>query len=178
MIKIGIEMAKIYYSGSILGTAEEDAELPVKIVEYLMEQGHDVLSKHVAFPSNHTGSNGNKMKLPRAILDTPEMPSGEDLYKAIRKFDTECVDKAEFFVALINAPAHGVGMEIERALLRGERGIPPPSQILCLAHRKNREKISGMIRGVDRGAHPNFDIFIYETFEDIKTRLKSLIGQG
>ena len=167
-------MAKIYYSGSILGVPEEDLELPVKIVQFLLKEGHEVLSKNVAFPSNYTNADGTKIKLPQAILDMQPIPTGEELHKAIRKIDTECVDSAEYIIALINGPSHGVGMEVERALLREERGLPA-AQILCLAQERNKNKISPMIRGVDRDIYRNFDIFLYTDFEDIKVKLKSFV---
>ena len=167
-------MAKIYYSGSIAGTAEEDVELPVKIVEFLAAKGHDVLSKHVALPSNYTSANGFKFKLPQAILDMPKMPEGYELFQAVRKNDVESVDAAEYFIVLINAPSHGVGMEIERALLREERGLSAVP-MLCLLHEKNKDKASWMIRGVDQNIHKNFEIFLYNNFNNIKTKLESFV---
>lgn len=39
---------KIYYSGSINGTPEPDPELAWKLVQYMIQNGADVLSEHVA----------------------------------------------------------------------------------------------------------------------------------
>lgn len=83
----------------------------------------------------------------------------------IRRQDTEWVDTCSHFIAVVNAPSHGVGMEIERALLKPRLGLNE-TPILCLVHESLVEKLSYMIRGISQTEFPNFSL---ETYADLKS---------
>ena len=67
-------------------------------------------------------------------------------WELVRKIGMECVDEADVLVALANAPSHGVGMEIERALTRHERGLRPMN-VICLVEKDRMDKVAWMLRG-------------------------------
>jgi hypothetical protein len=68
-------------------------------------------------------------------------------------------------VALVNGPSHGVGMEIERALLKPERGLPL-TPILCLIRADLLEKLTWMIRGIKQEG------FYLKTYTDLDSAQK------
>ena len=135
----------VYYSGSIRGVPEPDPEFAWKLVQYMINGGADVLSEHVA------ARNQAEMALVRtrrmgaalaALVDNHPEP-----WYAVRQQDIEWVDQATHVVALVNGPSHGVGMEIERALLKPERGLNQ-TPILALVRTDLMDKLTWMIRGV------------------------------
>lgn len=160
-------MKKIYFSTSILGAAEADADLPEKLVSFMIESGFDVVSKHVALPSNFISAAGVKMKLPAPVAAKAADMTETEICQEIRDFDTKGVDASDYIITLINAPAHGVGMELERALLRPERGLSP-AKILCLASANPAPRISGMIRGINPAQFPHFQLSLYKDAADAK----------
>ncbi|MFH1895887.1 MAG: hypothetical protein ABH814_00200 [bacterium] len=112
---------KVYYSGSIRGVPESDPDLPWKLVQYMVQNGANVLSEHVAGRTREEMQEIRLRKLgPRAneFLESPEP------WIVVREEDVRWVDEADYLVALVNGPSHGVGMEIERALLKPDRGLP------------------------------------------------------
>jgi nucleoside 2-deoxyribosyltransferase len=79
----------------------------------------------------------------------------------IYRRDVEAVRKADFIVAEISSPSHGVGMEI---MLGIELGTP-----LLLFHHKDVNRISKMITGADGVA-----IFSYREPEEVAAVLRSI----
>lgn len=153
---------KIYFSASIRGE-NADLELGYKVVTYLKEQGHDVLSEHVGSRNSDemnakllekTGTDRLKLVEPRAS-------------QFIREIDTAWVDEADCLVVVITGASLGVGMEIERALLKPERGMPE-TPIFCFVHATYAPGLSAMVRGV---SDTTFHLFSYTTFEEIREQL-------
>jgi len=135
---------RVYYSGSIKGIPEQDQQFPWKLVKYMSEKGADVLSEHVAA---RTKEEMDSIRAKRIGKTVKELNENKKPWFEIREFDVEWVDKATHVVTLVNGPSHGVGMEIERALLKPERGLSL-TPILALVKDNFLEKLSYMIRGI------------------------------
>ncbi len=148
----------IYYSGSIRGVPESDPEFPWKLVQFMIQNGADVLSEHVAAR--------NKDEMVKIFAKR----SGHNRYEEIepwwiaREVDMRWVDEATHVVALVNGSSHGVGMELERAIHKPERGLNE-TPILCLIREDLLPGLSSMIRGVSKKEHPKFYIKTYSDFK-------------
>jgi len=169
--KNNLKGVKVYYSGSIQGVPEAEPDFAWHLVQYMIDEGVNVLSEHVA---GRTKEERNKVRARNLGLDIKEMLSEEKPWFGIREADTKWVDEATHMVALVNAPSHGVGMEVERALLKPERGLPETS-ILCLVHTDMLKKLSCMIKGINREDYPNFLLATYRDLEDAKKIVKDFL---
>ncbi len=162
---------KVYYSGSIKGASEIDPAFAWHLVSYMIEEGAEVLSEHVA------ARNPEEM---RAILARRTGKSIQELWEnpepwfAVRTNDINWIDEATHFVALVNAPSHGVGMEIERALLKPQRGLPL-TPILCLVHEHVLERMSWMIRGISAQECPVFFLKTYKNFDEAQSIVRTFL---
>jgi hypothetical protein len=144
----------VYYSGSIRGVPEPDPEFPWRLVQFMLENGADVLSEHVAArtPEEMIEIRARRMGTTVAKLNQDPVP-----WITVRDQDMAWVDQATHVVALVNGPSHGVGMEIEHALLKpmlGENVTP----ILALVREDLAPKVTFMIRGI---TDPNFELQEY-----------------
>lgn len=148
----------VYYSGSIKGAPETDPDFAWKLVQFMSENGADVLSEHVAARNSEEMDQIRGARMGN-LFDT-EIKNHPEPHFGIRKFDIKWVDAATHMVALVNAPSHGVGIEIEHALLKPRLGLNP-TPILCLVHEGNLNKLSPMIRGIIE------DEFYLETYTDL-----------
>ncbi|MFC1625668.1 hypothetical protein ACFL1Q_01335 [Patescibacteria group bacterium] len=155
---------KVCYSGSIKGVPEAEPDFLWQLVRFIASGGADVLSEHVAARSQQEMDEVRAMKWG---MDIQEMLAQPEPWFSIRKKDTEWVDEATHVLALVNAPSHGVGMEIERAILKPERGLKE-TPILCLIHEQMVEKLSFMIRGVTEEEAPNFYLKTYSSLHEAK----------
>lgn len=161
------EGLKIYYSGSIKGAPELDPNFAWHLVRYMVEGGANVLSEHVAARNPQEMEEIRARKTGMNTEDFKNMPREIFLRDIVRKQDVKWVDEATHFVSLVNAPSHGVGMEIERAILKPERGLNM-TPVLCLVHENLFEKLSGMVRGVSKEEHPAFYVKTYKDLEEAK----------
>lgn len=136
----------VYYSGSIKGVPEPDPEFAWKLVQFMIDNRADVLSEHVAARNREEMAlvRTKRMGAARAAL----MDNHPEPWYAVRRQDTEWVDQATHIVALVNGPSHGVGMEIERGLLKPERGLKR-TPILALVRADLIDKLTWMIRGIE-----------------------------
>lgn len=160
-------MKTVYFSSSIFGVKKVPPEMPVNLVNHMKAMGYDVLSEHVALTDD------NQVFATLSKKSGMQIPQRKGYEKEIRKADTAWVDKADYFVGLVDGPSLGVGMEIERALLRHERGLAPVD-ILCLVHADNYEGLSAMVKGVEA---PQFFLKIY-TDEADAIKIVSQFLQG
>lgn len=133
--------ARVYFSGAIRGATLPFPDVTRRITRFLMQRGAEVLSEHVGADTlgarNHTF-------LARTGIDLTAVSAP---WEVVRRIDTGWVDSATHLIAVVDGPSHGVGMEIERALLKPERGLAR-TPILCLVHEELLEDLSWMIRGV------------------------------
>ena len=159
------EGKKIYYSGSIAGVAEREPDFAEHLVRYMAENGATILSEHVAIPHKK-----DEFKLALATelglsFEKFLQLDQNELSRRIYENDIRMVDKATHFIALVNAPSHGVGMEIQRALDKPKMGLNP-TPILCLVHEEAMITLSSMIRGVSGEKDCIFLIKTYRTLFD------------
>lgn len=159
--KLPFKGLKIYYSGSIKGAPEADPHFPWHLVQYMAENGADVLSEHVAARSQQEMDH---IRAKRIGMTVQRLLANPEPWYGIRKQDIEWVDEATHMVALVNAPSHGVGMEIERALLKPARGLGV-TPILCLIHQDLLSKLTFMIRGV---AEEESRAFFLQPYTDLR----------
>ena len=161
---------KLYFSGPIQGIQQIDPNFSWAIVQYIKSLGYDVLSEHVA---GRTKQENTKILLEKTGIDrTSEKESWWGVYKV----DMNWVDEADSFVAVVDGPSHGVGMEIMRALLKPQRGLNETS-IICLVHQENLNKLSWMIRGVPVEQYPNFHLETYTNIDNAKSVLENLLAK-
>ncbi len=147
---------RVYYSGTIRGVGGRRSNLARRLVAFMAQQGADVLSEHVAAA---TPEERDSTFRARTSFDLPAM---DEPWKVVRHVDTCWVDAATHLVAVVDEPSLGVGMEIERALLKPQRGLVR-TPILCLVHESRLENLSWMVRGV---AEPDFYLRTYGDVDD------------
>ncbi len=108
----------IYFSCSITG-GRKDQHIYQRIVNYLVENGHEVPTAHLA--------SSDVMK------DESDL-NAVDVYQR----DMEWVRNCDVLIAEVSTPSHGVGYEIAAAIFLGK-------QVMCCYHKDKR--ISKIISG-------------------------------
>ena len=108
----------IYFSCSITG-GRNDQPVYAAIVDWLLAQGHEVPTAHLAQPQ---------------VMAAEVTIEPSTVYER----DIAWLDAAEAVVAEVSTPSHGVGYEIAYAIMAGKR-------VLCLA--REGAKVSKMITG-------------------------------
>ncbi len=159
--KLPFKGIKVYYSGSVKGIPEDDLDFPYELVQFMIENGANVLSEHVAAKTSHER---DKVMARNIGKNVEEIKNHSKPWQLIRKVDMEWVDEADCMVALVNSPSHGVGMEIERAVLKKERGLTS-IPVLCLVKTDLLDKLSFMIRGIN---NDNFYLKSYKNLSSAK----------
>jgi len=158
-MKKEFEGLKIYYSGSMQGVQEQDLDFPKELVKFIQDGGANVLSYHVALGK---GEESNRLLFQQLGISIEETSIVEKS-RIIRHQDIAWVDEADYVVALVNSPSHGVGTEIQRALDKEKMGMKK-TPILCLIKEELREKLSFMISGV---YIEESDVFYLKTYKNI-----------
>ena len=111
-------MLNIYFSCSLTGGRADEAIYAI-IVDYLLAQGHEVPTAHLAHPE---------------VMSLERVVDPEEVYTR----DIEWIDACDAVVAEVSTPSHGVGYEIAYALSQGK-------PVLC-CHREG-VPVSKMITG-------------------------------
>jgi hypothetical protein len=156
---------KIYFSASIRGE-KADPKIGMKNIKYLQSLGHRVLSEHVGSSSREEMNTIIKKNTGTA----PSELSEPKMSQYIREIDTNWVDEADDLVVVVTGASLGVGMEIERALLKPERGLNH-TPIHCFVQAEYLENLSAMVKGI---TETQFTLYSYQNFEDIKEALKKI----
>jgi hypothetical protein len=155
----------VYFSGPIRLGDNEVLELSHQIIESLKQVGYRVLSEHV----------GGRTREERESVFVRH--KGTDLvdhnapWVETRQTDIRWVDDATHLIAVVNTASHGVGMELERAILKPERGLPE-THILCLIEQHRLESLSWMIRGIDEA---NVEIATYQSLGEAISKAVSFL---
>lgn len=108
----------IYFSCSLTG-GRADEQIYGRIVDHLLELGHEVPTAHLARPE---------------VMELEQVVDPEEVYRR----DIEWIEACDAVVAEVSTPSHGVGYEIAYALSRGK-------PVLC-CYRENAP-VSKMITG-------------------------------
>jgi len=108
----------IYFSCSITG-GREDEKTYQRIVNYLLKNGHEVPTAHLASPD---------------VMEGESDLNAVDVYQR----DLEWVKNCDVLIAEVSTPSHGVGYEIAAAIYLGK-------QVMCCYHAD--KKISKIISG-------------------------------
>ena len=133
--------------------------------------GADVLSEHVAARSIAEMDSIRARRIGMTIQQLKEQP---EPWFGIRAQDIEWVEVATHVVAVVNAASHGVGMELERAILKPRLGLNY-TPILCLVHDSLIDKLSFMVRGVSVEECQDYTVRVYSRLEDAKQLVSSFL---
>jgi hypothetical protein len=160
---------KIYFSNSIQGVLNQDPNLGWEIVNFLLENGANVLDKHV-------GGRTPEEKHGLFITDNGfDFNECDNPRSAVEQTDIKQVDEATHLVVFVDGPSHGVGNEIQRAIDRYEfKG--ENIQILCLVSEERADKLSWMISGKKSPKYPFFHLEVYKDVEEAKKHIFSFLA--
>lgn len=109
---------KVYFSCSLTG-GRGDQPVYAAIVEWLVAQGHSVLTAHLTRAD--------------VMVDEDSMTP-----EAVFMRDIAWLNESDVVIAEVSTPSHGVGYEIAHAVLKGKR-------VLCIARQGAR--VSKMLSG-------------------------------
>lgn len=158
---------QVYISAPIFGQKDQHHINVPQLVEYIMENGGDVLDEHikgetveemVAIVERRTGVN-------RLASDEP--------WKIVYQQDVEWVDAATHMILFVDSPSLGVGMELMRGLLKPELGHEA-SPILLLVHEDNLPKLSMMVRGIPEDKY-QVSLATYRDFSDVTSLVDNFL---
>lgn len=168
------EGLKIYYSGSIKGAREINPDFAWDLVQYMIGGGANVLSEHVA-ARNKTEMDQIKARRMGISVDAlKKIPRAIYVRDVVRKQDLDWVDEASHVIALVNAPSHGVGMELQEAILKPRLGLNL-TPILCLVHMDVCTGLSGMITGVRDDENSQFYVGVYQNLDEAKAMVHTFL---
>jgi len=164
---------KVYYSGSIKGVPEKDPEFAWKLIQYLIENGANVLSEHVSGRNREEMDQILAKKTGKTIEEIKNDPQPQF---TIRSQDLKWVDEATHMVALVNSPSLGVGMEIQRAIDKSKLGMNE-TPILCLVREDISSKLSFMVSGISSQESPKFKLSVYKDLEEAKKHIFDFLSE-
>ena len=108
---------KLYFACSLTG-GRKDERIYGRIVDHLLELGHDVPTAHLADPS---------------VMEEEQVVAPEVVYQR----DVKWIQESRALIAEVSTPSHGVGYEIAYALSLGKpvlccfrEGVPISKMIL------------------------------------------------
>jgi nucleoside 2-deoxyribosyltransferase len=130
---------KIYLAVPI--TYNRDRSFAISLADALEKLGHQVTSKWVLDKDPSWGLNANQ----------------------IAERDFGALQGSDVLVAEISSPSHGVGMEVEFAVIKGKK-------VICLMHPGS--KLSGLIVGT-----PSISVVTYLDGEDAVRRVNGLLSK-
>lgn len=161
---------KIYFSGSLQGIKHKDPNFGWELVQHMKNLGFDVLSEHVVA---RTHEEQDDIFLEKTGVDRKN-PNIKEPWVNTYQAEMKWIDEADYLIAVVDGPSHGVGMEIMRALLKEERGLNK-TNILCLVHEQNISRLSWMIKGVPTKHYSNFMIKKYTDLKSAKEAVKKFL---
>ena len=159
---------KVYFSGPISVGTGEDLLFNHELVQYMKENGADVLSEHVGGRNIDETSEFFFNKFGQDVRTIPNP------WFLVREVDIRCVDKATHMVAIVNKPSLGIGVEIQRALDKPKMGLNT-TPILCLIKADLLGSLSFMVKGVTREESPDFSIETYQGTESAKRIIQNFL---
>lgn len=110
----------LYFSCSLTGGRKDEA-IYARIVDHLLERGHEVPTAHLSRPE---------------VMDLERVVVPADVYRR----DIDWIEGCQAMIAEVSTPSHGVGYEIAYALSRGKA-------VLCCY--RQGEPVSKMLTGND-----------------------------
>ncbi|OGM09117.1 hypothetical protein A2Z67_05925 [Candidatus Woesebacteria bacterium RBG_13_36_22] len=162
---------RVYYSGSIKGAPEIEPDFAWQLVQYMIENGANVLSEHVAARNQQEMDEVRARNLGMSVQEMLKQP---EPWFGIRRQDLKWVEEATHVVAVVNAPSHGVGMELQHAILKPRLGLNV-TPMLCLVHEQLNDKLSFMVRGVSKNESPYFFLETYKDLEAAKSSVEKFL---
>jgi len=154
----------IYFSNSMQGVQNQELDFGWHVVQYLLENGANVLDQHV-------GGRNDKERDELFFKDNGfHLDRGDKPWIAVEQADIKLVDKASHIVAFVDGPSHGVGSEVQRAIDLTEFGISR-KEILCLIREDCLGGLSWMIKGKESPKYSNLHLKVYKDIEDAKSKI-------
>lgn len=95
--------------------------------------------------------------------------------KIVYATDMKMVDQADVAIFIFTKASFGVGMELERALTRKERGLPEPL-IIGTTPKKMHSKLSWMVTGAFIN-NPQHFFIKYDSKQALLLRLKKILSK-
>jgi len=138
---------KIYFGFTVAGD-RSSIETARRIVEFLEERGHQVLTRHLV--------EDDAAKLDRSV--TPQH---------VFERDMRWLDQCDMFIAEVSGSSFGLGFEAGFLLASGAR------KALLFYRREAAHRISLLITG---NTHPRCTLAPYSDFAEIEAHLRSTIG--
>jgi 2'-deoxynucleoside 5'-phosphate N-hydrolase len=138
---------KIYFGFTVAGD-RSSVETARRIVAFLEERGHQVLTRHLV------GDDA-------ATLDRTLTP------QSVFERDMQWLEQSDMFIAEVSGSSFGLGFEA--GFLLGSS----PRKALLFYRREMAHRISLLITG---NTHPNCTVTPYSDFSEIESRLLSTIG--
>jgi hypothetical protein len=162
---------EVYFSASIKGEQNIDANFGWELVTYIKNLGFKVLSEHVAGRSAQ-----EKQTLFRKNTGVNYLDNSRP-YEIVYAEDFKMLDRARYFVGIVDAASIGVGMEIMRCLLKPHLGLNE-TPTLCLVHANNLNNLSWMVRGITKQHYPNFSLKTYTSMGSAQLIVKEFLLDG
>lgn len=160
---------KIYFSFPVQGVSHKDPYFGPSLVNHMKKQGYKVLSEHIVAKNQKEQDN---IFFQNTGINRGEL-SEEEKYKLTYETEMKWVDEADYFIAVVDGPSHGVGMEIMRALLKEDIGLNN-TQILLLVDKKNLPTLSWTLKGVP-DKYKNFQIKSYGNLKDATNTISEVL---
>ncbi|SRR5260221_3339624 len=168
------EGKKIYYSGSIRGIANSDPNFAWNLVQHMQENGANVLDPHVGARNRDEMA---EIFFERSGINIAAIEDKKEKAKVARRQDLKWVEEANYLVALVTSPSHGVGIEIQHAILKPRLGLNK-TPILFLVHKSvvDIDMLSNMITGIDEvEENVDYKIGVYESEEEAKELITNFL---
>lgn len=157
----------IYYSGSIRGVPNSDPEFPWTLVQYIQGNGANVLDEHVGARNR---SEMAEIFHRRSGIDIAAIEDKTERARVARKQDLEWLHKATHFIALVDSPSFGVGIEIQETIRKPKLGFNKTPMLFLVSKKvMETDSLSNMIIGIDpESEEVDFTLGVYENEDDAK----------
>jgi hypothetical protein len=159
----------VYFSNSMQGIQNQEKDFGYNVVQYLLENGANVLDQHVG------GRDQDERDRLFLVDNGFELNRSDNPWVAVEQADVKLVDKASHVIAFVDGASHGVGSEVQRAIDLYEFGINK-KEILCLIQEDRFKDLSWMVRGKESHKYPNFHLETYKDLEDAKIKVFNFLA--
>lgn len=165
---------KIYYSGTIRGIPNADPNFPWNLVQFMINNGANVLDEHVGARNREEMGQIFHRK---SGIEISAIADKTERAKVARRVDLEWVREATHFIALVTTPSIGVGIEIQETIRKPDLGFNKTLMLFLVAKDVvDKDALSNMVTGIDPEIeNVDFEIGVYETEEEAKNIITNFL---